>query len=175
MSKLPATVADLNVEYVTKVLAKHSCNVTDAAKDLGVPTMDLRRLLWANSGLQGEAAEIVERRLDKAEKNVFEALNSEDSRRRDAASFFVLRNTAASKRRGWIPAAGASVDVSVNVTQEPRREVVFRWRTEEDDRRDRERAEQERLEAERERLEAEAKRNNVLTFGGPKFIDGDGG
>jgi TCP-1/cpn60 chaperonin family len=56
----------------------------------------LRRLLWARTDA---AAEIEERRLDLAEKNIFEALRSEDPRRRDAASMFTLRNSARAKRR----------------------------------------------------------------------------
>ena len=43
---------------------------------------------WAEPQLQEAAFEVVEARIDKAEKNIAEALDSEDSRRRDAASFF---------------------------------------------------------------------------------------
>ncbi len=57
-----------------------------------MPSSDLRRLLWSKPQVQDAAFEDVEgRRIDKAEKNIAEALNSEDSRRRDAASFFVVR------------------------------------------------------------------------------------
>jgi hypothetical protein len=101
---LPATVADLDLPLVAEALACHGCNVTDAAADLRVPPSDLRRLLWAKSSLQDQAFETVEARLDTAEK---------DSRRRDAASFFVLRNIARAKRTGWITSASASVDVNV--------------------------------------------------------------
>jgi hypothetical protein len=141
---VPATVADLDLAVVGQVLARHACNVTDAAQDLGVPASDLRRLLWANPKLQDGAFEVVEARLDTAEKNIAEALNSEDSRRRDAASFFVLRNTARAKRRGWITSSVASLDMTVNANLPPR-QVVFRWRTSEDDERDAEAAEAERL------------------------------
>jgi hypothetical protein len=109
-----------------------------------VPASDLRRLLWANPKLQNGAFEVVEARLDTAEKNIAEALKSEDSRRRDAASFFVLRNTARAKRRGWIRSSVASIDMTVNANLPPR-QVVFRWRTSEDDERDAEAAEVERL------------------------------
>ena len=54
---------------------------------------------------------------------------SDDSRRRDAASFFVVRNTARAKRRGWIVSASAGVDVSVAVAP---RTVTFRWRRDDD-------------------------------------------
>jgi hypothetical protein len=94
--------------------------------------------------MQDQAFEIVEARLDTAEKNIHEALASEDSRRRDAASFFVLRNSARAKRRGWIVSASGGVDVSIN-TNLPPRQIVFRWRCDDDDKRDAERAEAERL------------------------------
>ena len=68
MSSPPATVADLDLAIVTEVLARHACNITDAAVDLGVPPSDLRRLLWNNPKLQDEAFEAVEARLDKAKK-----------------------------------------------------------------------------------------------------------
>jgi hypothetical protein len=79
------TAADLDPSIVAAALARHGCNVTDAAADLGVPASDLRRLLWANPQLQDQALETVEARLDTAEKNIAEALTSDDSRRRDAA------------------------------------------------------------------------------------------
>jgi hypothetical protein len=83
-------------------------------------------------------------RLDTAEKNIHEALHSDDSRRRDAASFFVVRNSARARKRGWITSSSSTVDVAVtaNVQQ---RTTVFRWRSDDDDKRDAEQAEIERL------------------------------
>jgi hypothetical protein len=141
---IPATVADLDLPLVAEAFARHAGNVTDAAQDLGVPASDLRRLLWSNPQLQDQAFETVEARLDTAEKNIHEALASEDSRRRDAASFFVLRNTARAKRRGWIVSASGGVDVTINANLPPR-QIVYRWRTDDDDKRDAETAERERL------------------------------
>jgi hypothetical protein len=131
VTALPATVADLDLPLVAEAFARHAGNVTDAAADLRVPPSDLRRLLWANSSLQDQAFETVEARLDMAEKNIHEALASEDSRRRDAASFFVLRNTARAKRRGWIVSASGGVDMSIN-TNIPARTLTFRWRRDDD-------------------------------------------
>jgi hypothetical protein len=141
---VPARVANLDLAAVVEVLARHACNITDAAGDLGVPPSDLRRLMWSNPRLQDAAFEVVEARLDVAEKNIAEALKSEDSRRRDAASFFVLRNTARAKRRGWITSSVASVDMTVNANLPPR-QIVFRWQNEDDDKSDAEAAEAERL------------------------------
>jgi Bacterial regulatory protein, Fis family len=99
---VPATVADLDLNVISEALSRHGCNVSDAAKHLGVPPSDLRRLLWANPALHDQAFEVVEARLDLAEKNIGEALTSDDSRRRDAASTFTIRNSLRAKRRGWI-------------------------------------------------------------------------
>jgi hypothetical protein len=94
-------------------------------------------------------------RLDTAEKNIHEALHSDDSRRRDAASFFVVRNTALARRRGWLTASSSTVDVSVSANLQ-QRTTVFRWRTDEDDKRDAEAAELERLRDEGKLIEHEA-------------------
>ena len=114
-----------------EVLARCGCNVSDAAADLGVPASDLRRLMWSKPQLQDAAFEVVEARIDKAEKNIAEALDSEDSRRRDAASFFVLRNSARAKRRGWIVSASAGVDVNVGADLPPRR-IIISWQSPDD-------------------------------------------
>ena len=65
-------------------------------------------------------------RIDRAEQNIHEALDSEDSRRRDAASFFVVRNSARAKRRGWITSASARVDLNVQASQAPQR-IIISW------------------------------------------------
>jgi hypothetical protein len=44
---------------------------------------------------------------------VLKALRSEDNRRRDAASYFIIKNSVPSKRRGWSPSSSASVDLNV--------------------------------------------------------------
>ena len=64
-----------------------------------VPTF---AVLWANPKLTDAAVEIEERRLDLAERNIFEALRSDNPSRRDAASMFTIRNTHRARNRGWI-------------------------------------------------------------------------
>jgi hypothetical protein len=142
---VPATVASLDPDVVAQALARHSCNVTDAAADLGVPPSALRRLMWANPGLQDAAFEQVEARLDKAEANIAEALHSGDSRRKDAASFFVLRNTARARKRGWITTSTSAAEVSVSMSDNGPRVLRFRWKTDADNVRDAAEAEAERL------------------------------
>ena len=65
--KVPATVANLDLELVAKLLVKHSGNVTKTAKALNVPITDLRRLTLFNPRLIDAAFEVAEKRLDKAE------------------------------------------------------------------------------------------------------------
>ena len=110
-SRVPA-VASLDPALIAAVLARHSCNVTDAAHDLGVSPSDLRRLLWANPQLRDEAFEVVEGRIDLAERNIAESLRSSDGRERLAASMFTIRNSGRARRRGWITSA-AAVDLTV--------------------------------------------------------------
>ena len=86
---------------------------------------DLRRLLWARPRLTEAAVEMEEFRIDRAEQNIHEALGSEDSRRRDAASFFVLRNSARAKRRGWITSASAGAEMGVSVAAPSR--IIISW------------------------------------------------
>lgn len=133
----------------------HGRNVIEAASELGVAGADLRRLLWSNPKLTEAAIEIEERRLDLAEKNIYEALKSDDPRRRDAASMFTIRNSHRARRRGWITTSTSAAELSVTANA-PARTIVFRWRTPEDDRRDAERAETERLRDEGKLIDYEA-------------------
>ena len=141
---VPDRVQHLDQDIVVEVLSRHGVNVGEAADELGVASADLRRLLWARPHLTDAAVEIEERRLDLAEKNIYEALRSDDSRRRDAASMFTIRNSHRARRRGWITTSTSAAELSVTATA-PARTFTFRWRTSKDDERDAERAERERL------------------------------
>jgi hypothetical protein len=141
---VPNTVTDLDPDVVVETLSRHGVNVSEAAAELGVASADLRRLLWANPKLTDAAVEIEERRLDLAEKNIFEALRSDDPRRRDAASMFTIRNSHRARKRGWITTSTSAAELSVTATA-PTHTLTFRWRTSEDDERDAEAAEAERL------------------------------
>jgi hypothetical protein len=121
----PAVPTDLDLSLVAAVLARHACNVTDAAQDLGVSSSALRRLMWANPSLQDAALEVVEGRVDLAERNIAESLRSDDGRERLAASMFTIRNSGRARRRGWITSA-APVDLNVDSNQPPRN-IVIRW------------------------------------------------
>jgi hypothetical protein len=111
----------------------------------------LRCLLWARPQLTDAAVEIEERRLDLAEKNIYEALTSDDPRRRDAASMFTIRNSHRARRRGWITTSTSAAELSITANA-PARTLTFRWRTSEDDERDAKRAEADRLRDEGEQV-----------------------
>jgi hypothetical protein len=110
-----------------------------------VASADLRRLLCAKPHLTDMAVELEERRLDLAEKNIYEALRSDDSRRRDAASFFVIRNSHRARKRGWITTSTSVAELSISASDNGPRTITFRWRSDEDDRRDAEQTAAERL------------------------------
>ena len=130
--KVPDSVAHLDPDGVVEVLSCHAVNA------------NLRRLLWANPKLADAAVEIEERRLDLAEKNIYEALTSDNSRRRDAASMFTIRNSHHARRRGWIRTSTSAAELSVTANA-PARTLTFRWRNSDDDLRDAEAVEIERL------------------------------
>ena len=142
--KVPDSVAHLDPDVVVEVLSRHGVNVSDAAGELGVASADLRRLLCAKPHLTDMAVELEERRLDLAEKNIFEALKSDDPRRRDAASKFTIRNSHRARRRGWITTSTSAAELTVTANA-PARTLTFRWRNSDDDKRDAERAEVEQL------------------------------
>ncbi len=123
---IPDTVKHIDADVVSDVLSRHLMSVTEAALELGVASADLRKLLWARPYLVGAAAEIEERRLDLAEKAIYEALTSDDPRRKDAAAMFTIRNSAKARRRGWITSASAGVDLTVNAGNQPVN-FTFSW------------------------------------------------
>ena len=124
---VPATVASYAPNMVSEALARHACNVSDAAKDLGVPPSDLRRLLWANPKLQDEAFEAVEARLDLAEKNIAESLRSGNGRERLAASMFTIRNSHRARNRGWITSSTSAAELSISTEAAQPQTITFCW------------------------------------------------
>jgi hypothetical protein len=125
--RVPESVAHLDIEIVTAALIRHDANVRNAARDLGVPSGDLRKLVSVDQRLADAALEAVELRLDDAEANLCEALHCGDPRRRDAISMFMLRNTQRASKRGYaVAASAASLEVGFD-NQTPAQRVVFRW------------------------------------------------
>jgi hypothetical protein len=99
--RIPESCRDLSHDRVIAALIASNVNITDAAKRLHVPSVDLRRLMSAAPELLALAAEKEERRLDKAEAILDRELNSDDPRYSAAAAFFVLRNAKRAVARGW--------------------------------------------------------------------------
>ena len=117
---VPDTVRDLDADVVIEVLSRHAVNVSEAARELEVNSADLRRLLWARPQLAAAAAEMEERRLDIAERNILEALTSDDPRMRMASAMFTVRYSAKARKRGWITNSSASVDANAVADAEPK-------------------------------------------------------
>jgi hypothetical protein len=114
--KVPDSVSHLDSDVVVEVLSRHGVDVSDAAEEMGVASADLRRLLCAKPHLTDMAVEREEQRLDLAEKNIYEALRSDDNRRRDAASFFVIRNSHRARKRGWITTSTSVAELSTSTS-----------------------------------------------------------
>jgi hypothetical protein len=130
--RIPESIAHLDIEIVAAALVRNDANVRNAARELDVPSGDLRRLVLLDQRLADAAIEAVELRLDDAEANLGEALHSGDPRRRDAVSMFMLRNMQRAAKRGYAVAASA---VSLEVNAEPARPVhyVVSWGKPDDD------------------------------------------
>jgi hypothetical protein len=162
--KVPDGVTRLDPDVVVEVLSRHGVNVSDAAAELGVASADLRRLMLAKPQLTDMAVEIEERRLDLAEKNIYEALRSDDSRRRDAASMFTIRNSHRARRRGWITSSSSAAELSVNMSGPDA--TVMLWR---EDYPDKAAAQAAQI----KRLEEEGKRVITIGWGAPPKDDDD--
>ena len=120
--RIPESVAHLDVEIVAAALIRNDANVRNAARALGVPSGDLRKLVLVDQRLADAALEAVELRLDDAEANLCEALLCGDPRRRDAVSMFMLRNTQRASKRGYaVAASAASLEVSRPTTRRSRK------------------------------------------------------
>jgi hypothetical protein len=98
---IPTSCAHLDLSEVERELIRRDCNVSAAAKSLGVPVHDLRLLTRARPKLMEAAFEAVERSLDEAEATMRDAMRNGDARQRVAAAGYLLRNTEAGRRRGW--------------------------------------------------------------------------
>ena len=64
-----------------------------------MPSGDLRRLMWATPALAGAAYEAVEQGIDKAQAILIEGLRHENLGRRLEAAAYILRHSAAARRR----------------------------------------------------------------------------
>jgi hypothetical protein len=100
---IPESCAHLDLEAVELELIRAGASVKKAAEALGVPRHDLRLLTLAHPRLMDAALEAEELALDEAEAIVRDTLRGDDMRKRIRAAGFLLRNSAAGRRRGFGP------------------------------------------------------------------------
>jgi hypothetical protein len=89
-TKIPDSCADLCPAKVERTLEKHFGNIYAAARELGVPGPDLKRLTWAQPDLYKNALEDLELVVQRAVGELIRALYSDDPRRREWASEKIL-------------------------------------------------------------------------------------
>jgi hypothetical protein len=101
---IPASCADLDLEALGRELIRTGGNVSAAARALGVPTPDLRQLVYARPELLDAALEAEALVIDEAEAELKAAMRGEGGEpmaTRIRAAAFLLRNSAAGRRRGF--------------------------------------------------------------------------
>ena len=120
--KPPAACADLDPAQVSRVLSKHLGDIPAAARELAISTPDLRRLTWARPDLL-EAAEIECMGIvSRAMSVLFEALDSDEPRRREWAAEKILSSYLARDH----PFAPARRGRARAQTSEPA-SIVLKW------------------------------------------------
>jgi hypothetical protein len=107
---VPFSCRDLDLSVVARVLVKHRANVHAAARELNVPSGDLRKLTWSHPRLVELALEEAERLVDRAEARVREALDGDHAERSLRAAMFILSHSAPARERGWGPHGGGRYD-----------------------------------------------------------------
>jgi hypothetical protein len=117
------SVATPDEDVVIEALGRHGMNVSAMADELGVPSAELRKLLWARPKFVAAADEMVERRLDMGEANIFEAARGTNAKLRFLAGCFITRYCTKARRRGWH--TNAPVEAAALVA-EPRN-FTIRW------------------------------------------------
>ncbi len=119
--KPPAACADLDLALVERTLSKHLADIPASARELAIPTPDLRRLTWARPDLL-EAAELECMGIvHRAMSVLFEALDSDEPRRREWAAEKILSSHLARNH----PFAPARRGVEARaVAADP---ISFRW------------------------------------------------
>jgi hypothetical protein len=86
---------------VERALVDARGSITATARALSVPSVDLRKLVWANPSLADAVYEQIEQMIDEAGRVLREALRSKDATLRRQAAAFLLSHSYAGRRRGW--------------------------------------------------------------------------
>jgi peptidoglycan/xylan/chitin deacetylase (PgdA/CDA1 family) len=96
---------------VRRLSVPSSCAKLDlgrVARELKVPSGDLRKLTWSHPKLIELALEEAERLIDRAEERIQEALDGDHPDRALSAATFILSHHRAARERGWQRAGGDS-------------------------------------------------------------------
>lgn len=118
---IPKSCADLDFRAIEAELIKTSGNVTLTARTLGVPSADLRKLVWSTK-LADTVYEAVEELLDEAQQVVLDALSGADKTHKLQAAKAILTQTTAGKRRGW--GTGSAIDLELD---DPQPATTIKW------------------------------------------------
>jgi hypothetical protein len=118
---IPKSCAHLDHREIEAELIKTSGNVTLTAKALGVPSADLRKLVWSTK-LADTVYEAVEEVLDEATRVVRDALSGDDKTHKLQAAKVMLTQTTAG-RRGW--GAGSAIELGGVDEAEPA--TTIKW------------------------------------------------
>ena len=110
---VPASCAKLDLGRVELALIKHHANVRAAARELKVPSGDLRQLTWSHPRLIELALEEAERLVDRAEERVREALDGANPDRALSAATFILSHHRAARERGWSAPPAATAPTTI--------------------------------------------------------------
>jgi hypothetical protein len=97
--KIPESCRSVDLEAAGRELIRAGGIVSRAAKALGVDRRDFRQLVYAHPELLDAALEAEELALDEAEEVVLATMRTGDMRSRIKAARFILRNSAAGRRR----------------------------------------------------------------------------
>jgi hypothetical protein len=117
---VPVSCRELDLAAVEAALVRARCSIAAAARALGVPASDLRRLVsWGP--LAEAVSEQVEQMIDKAEEVLRDGLESPDVMARLKAAKALLTLTPAGRRRGF-GRGGSSRDEPVKP-----RPVEIKW------------------------------------------------
>ena len=95
----PALAVDLGT--IEQTLLDKGGSIAAAARVLGVPSADLRRLVGSRPLLADAIYEGIERALDAAEQTLLDGLDQENPIVRLKAAAYLLRMSPAGGRRGW--------------------------------------------------------------------------
>ena len=97
---IPISCRELDLAVVEEVLVRCNCCIAKAAKELGIPASDLRRLvIWGP--LKDAATERVEQAIDDAQATLIAGLRSGEAMVRVKSAGTLLSISPAARRRGW--------------------------------------------------------------------------